>query len=180
MRRAALCLTALLGQPALAQDNDASPQPEGGTLVIDILAEPPEDPLDIERCEREAEEAKIAGEIVVCRTRRQDGPAPFDYESWERRYAEATQGAHTPDVDTSGIRLPTEGSLIAITVTVPFGGPGKAPLMIDVESLPEAPPGSDADRVGRGLPPLGQENDPIEGPAEEELGLPPPAEAAED
>ena len=48
--------------------------------------------------------------------------------------------------------------------------------LIDVEALPEAPPGSNADRIGRGLPPLSEDE-----PSEEEirerrraLGLPEP------
>jgi hypothetical protein len=31
------------------------------------------------------------------------------------------------------------------------------PELIDLEAIPEAPPGSDADRIGRGLPPLGDD-----------------------
>lgn len=175
-----LGMVALLATPTAAQESEPVPQPDEGRLVIDILAEQPSDPVTIERCEREADIARIAGEIVVCRERKQQGPPPFDREAWERRYAEATQGAKTPDVDTSGIKLPTEGSLIAITVTVArFGGPGEAPLIIDVEALPEPPPGSDADRISRGLPPLGSENDGLEEITEDDLGLPPPrADAA--
>lgn len=166
------CFLAGLGASALAAQN--APVPDDGRLVIDILAEQPEDPVTIERCEREADEAKIAGEIVVCRERRDPGPPAFDKQDWEQRYAERTQGPKPPDVDGSGIRLPREGSLIAITVTVPFGGPGAAPLMIDVEALPEPPPGSDADRIARGLPPVDQGRDGVEDIPEDELGLPPP------
>lgn len=35
--------------------------------------------------------------------------------------------------------------------------PKEAALIIDVTALPQAPPGSDADRIARGLPPRGQE-----------------------
>ncbi|MDN3647043.1 hypothetical protein QWY75_12595 [Pontixanthobacter aestiaquae] len=38
--------------------------------------------------------------------------------------------------------------------------PKEAALIIDVTALPEAPPGSDADRISRGLPPLGQNEAP--------------------
>ncbi|MHA7820432.1 MAG: hypothetical protein ACX930_12365 [Erythrobacter sp.] len=173
-------LAAMLASPAVAQDSEPVPQPEDGRLVIDILAEQPSDPVAIERCEREADEAKIAGEIVVCRERRDQGPPAFNREDWERRYAERTQGPKTPDVDGSGIQLPSEGSLIAITVTVArFGGPGEAPLIIDVESLPEPPLGSDADRIARGLPPLENGDEGLEDITEDDLGLPPPnADAA--
>lgn len=141
-------------------------------MVFDILAEPPEDPVAAEVCDRDADEARIAGEIVVCRTLGEAAPEMFDRDRWERDYAARTQGPRTPNVDGSGIRLPTEGSLIAITVTVPFGGPGEAPLIIDVEALPKAPAGSDADRIARGLPPLdgGAGGEII---TEDQLGLPP-------
>ena len=37
--------------------------------------------------------------------------------------------------------------------------PSPMPLLIDLKAIPEAPPGSDADRVARGLAPLGGPND---------------------
>lgn len=37
--------------------------------------------------------------------------------------------------------------------------PKPAALIIDVTALPEAPPGSDADRIARGLPPLGKDQE---------------------
>ena len=58
---------------------------------------------------------------------------------------------------------------------------GKVPppaLIIDVEALPDAPAGSDADRIARGLPPLGQDENLTEEEIRkrrEKLGLPPPA-----
>jgi hypothetical protein len=66
--------------------------------------------------------------------------------------------------------IPDNGKGIGI------GGVPPPALIIDVEALPQAPAGSDADRIARGLPPLGQEE-----LSEEEirkrrkaLGLPPP------
>ena len=171
-----LAAVALLAATAASQDEpppDAVLEPDDGRLVIDILADQPTDPIAAERCDREADVARVAGEIVVCRERTDRGPPMFDREGWERDYAERTQGPKTPNVDSSGIQLPTEGSLIAITVTLArFGGGGPPPLMIDIEALPEAPAGSDADRIARGLPPLdgGAGADDI---SEEDLGLPP-------
>ena len=153
----------------LAEPDDAS---SDDPVVFDILAEQPEDPIAIERCDREADVARIAGEIVVCRERTDRGPPMFDKQAWERDYAQRTMGASTPNVDGSGIRLPTEGSLIAIVVTIPFGKAPDGPLMIDVEALPEAPAGSDADRIARGLPPLGEDAG-GEIITEDQLGLPP-------
>ncbi|MEE4201101.1 hypothetical protein [Erythrobacter sp.] len=51
------------------------------------------------------------------------------------------------------MQLPTEGSVFTVTVTAKFGDPPPGPLIIDLEALPEAQPGSDADRAGRGLLP---------------------------
>ena len=171
---AVLAVTPLIWplEPLSAQ-SDPQAEPNDGRLVIDILTptEDEADPISVEQCEDEADAARIAGEIVVCRAIGEVSDGAYDHDDFIRRYGAATQGAKTPNVDGSGIRLPSEGSVIAITVTVPFGSPGEAPLMIDVEALPEAPPGSDADRIARGLPPL-------EGDAggdeftEAELGLP--------
>ena len=73
----------------------------------------------------------------------------------------------TPDVAGPGIfRGPATVSGLCLIPPCP-----KEPaLIIDIESLPEAPPGSDADRIARGLPPLG--NDEGTPPTKEELGLP--------
>lgn len=40
--------------------------------------------------------------------------------------------------------------------------PKPMPVMIDLKAIPEAPPGSDADRVARGLAPRGYEGEPPE------------------
>lgn len=150
--------------------------------VIDILARPTAGEIDqrrVEQCDREREAATISGEIVVCREI-VDGTADYysaDRNAAQQRYAEETAFANDlppPDVAGPGIfRGPaTVGSLC-------IPGLQKCPpppaLMIDVTALPEAPPGSDADRISRGLPPLGASGDggrqqPV---SEADLGLPP-------
>jgi len=50
--------------------------------------------------------------------------------------------------------------------------PSPMPVLIDLKAIPEAPPGSDADRVAHGLAPLSAGDAPASAPA------PPPAEAA--
>ena len=150
-----------------AQQEEAGPE----RVVIDILVEQPSDPVIIERCERVADEARIAGEIVVCRERREQGARMFDKPDWERRYAEATQGMKTPDVDGSGLRAPGGGLMVPI-VTISLFAPEEPPLLIDVEALPEAPQGSDADLIARGLDPVG-DPDGEDTISEAELGLPP-------
>lgn len=166
-------------------DRTEASDPSGRTAgpdVIDILARPTAGEIDqrrVEQCEREREAATISGEIVVCREI-VVGTADYysaDRDAAQQRYAEETAFANdlpTPDVAGPGIfRGPaTVGSLC-------IPGLQKCPpppaLMIDVTALPQAPPGSDADRISRGLPPLGASGDGgREGPVSEaELGLPP-------
>lgn len=127
--------------------------------VIDILAPVPEAPYDPNyeaECERLAEAGIISGEILVCARRRDDSQFRTTTDS-QRRYAEETAFAgdpQAPDVAGPGIfRGPaTVGGLCLI----PPCPPPKA-IIIDVKALPEAPRGSDADRIGRGLPPVGQD-----------------------
>lgn len=100
-----------------------------------------------ERCEREADVGRVQGEIVVCRDLGEATDGSFDKGEWEQDYARRTQG--DKPVDTFGIA--NHGNSIG------FGSVPPPALMIDVEALPEAPEGSDADRIARGLPPIGQE-----------------------
>jgi len=135
------------------------PEPDEGTLVIDILAKPepsPGEKLASEACEAEQDAARLRGEIIVCR-QLEDGAevSGFNKEKWERDYARRTQGAKTPDVEGAGGSplYRTLGSMVMVNVKVKVGDPPPPALIIDVEALPEAPPGSDADRIARGLPP---------------------------
>lgn len=150
-------------------------EPDDGTLVIDIKAvqdESDSDPILAERCEEIADAARIANEIVVCRDLGETTDGSWNQEDFIRRYAEATQGPKTPDVDGSGLPF-------GMTPIVEIRGcfippcPGEPALLIDVTALPKAPPGSDADRISRGLPPLGEEGDGGRIANEDELGLPP-------
>ncbi|MBD2843373.1 hypothetical protein [Erythrobacter rubeus] len=108
------------------------------------------DQLLEEDCEEEADAGRIAGEIVVCRQLGEASDGSWNKEDWERRYAERTQGISTPN--TFGIA--NHGNAIG------FGSVPPPALLIDVEALPEAPEGSDADRIARGLPPLGEDPEP--------------------
>ena len=156
LRGALVLVFAASAAPLLAQEIKTVIEPEGGTLVLDISAARAEanpDPILAEQCQEQADAARITGEIVVCRSLAAPTDGAWDQSDFERRYAEATQGMKTPGVDGTGVQLTSEGSLIAITVTMSVGDPPPPPLMIDVEALPVAPPGSDADRIARGLAP---------------------------
>ena len=161
----AIAALALSGQAFAqnAQPEQAPPllRPDGGHLNLDILGLPEatqaDDPAAAEQCAQDQDAALIANQIIVCR--RVDGPdAPgFDKADWARRYAERTQGSQPVDVAGAGgtIMLPGEGSVISVTIAVKQGPPPDPALLIDFAALPEAPPDSEADRVARGLPPMG-------------------------
>ena len=166
----AIPFIALLGMaaPALAQDDP---------VAIDLLGPdaPPElDEFAQQQCARDADVGVIQGEIVVCRELSEPSDGFWNKEDFERRYGEATQGIKTPDVDGTGL---PPGMVPIVTIKGCFIGPcpGEPAILIDVAALPTAPRGSDADRVARGLPPLGEAGDLGRGPVDEdELGLPPP------
>ncbi|MEM7780331.1 MAG: hypothetical protein AAF697_08080 [Pseudomonadota bacterium] len=103
-----------------------------------------------EDCEEEADAARIANEIVVCRQVGTASDGSWNKEEWEADYAARTQGRQP--VNTFGI--PNHGNSISI------GGVPPPALIIDVEALPQAPEGSDADRIARGLPALGRDPEP--------------------
>lgn len=141
---------------------------------------------ELENCSEINEAGSISGEIVVCRRRADDtAVSGFDKEAWEDRYAAETRGADPVNVDGPGIfqGAPTIGGLC-------IPGLQKCPpppaIVVDFSALPEAPPGSDADRIARGLPPLGRDTA-ITRPAPatdaaraEALGLPPTPDFADD
>ncbi|MCH2488414.1 MAG: hypothetical protein MK010_11860, partial [Erythrobacter sp.] len=141
----------------------------------EIAGENPEQ--DVENCSKLDDATLISGEIVVCRRLRDDTAASgFDKKAWEERYAAETRGGDPVDVAGPGIfgGAPTVGSLC-------IPGLQKCPpppaIVVDFSALPEAPPGSDADRIARGLPPLGRDGPRLpQPPAQnaETLDLPPP------
>ena len=165
----ALCVPLVFlaaASPAVAQD----------PVVIDLLAdqEPFEpDEFAIEQCERDADGAKIAGEILVCRDLTENTDGYWDKEAWESRFGAETQGRQPVDVDGTGL---PNGMIPMLTIRACFlpPCPTEPAIIIDFDTLPDAPGGSDADRIARGLPPLGDDGDLGRGPiSEEELVLPP-------
>lgn len=176
---AGLMLAMFCGAPALANSNTE----DDSRVVIDILAPAPTgeiDPRLVEECERQEDAAQISQEIVVCRELRDRDKDRYntDREEAERRYAERTafrDAPATPDPcgPMCGIFKgpPSVGNLC-------LPGLQKCPpppaLIIDLTALPKAPPGSDADRIARGLPPIGRDHgtDEPEATDQAELGLP--------
>ncbi|MEP6263196.1 MAG: hypothetical protein ABJ057_00380 [Erythrobacter sp.] len=122
-------------------------------LSVDDLVGPPP---PFEECTEEQEAAIISGEIIVCR-RVQDQRRfrTLDPEGALARFAEETAFSDDPRTPDFISDCHDQGWPAGC---VRFGSVPEPALIIDVEALPQAPPGSDADRISRGLPPLGQDD----------------------
>lgn len=117
-------------------------------------------PPPMENCSDDQEAAILSGEIVVCRRKRDQSEfRTLPSEDAQARYAEETMNKgnpQTPDVSGPGI-FKGPATVSGLCVIGPC--PKPPALMIDVTALPQAPPGSDADRIAHGLPPLGLEDE---------------------
>ena len=142
---------------------------------IDILIPQGDFEGPLEDCSAEQEAATISGEIIVCRKRRDNAEYGFDAERARQRFAEETMNKgdiRAPDVAGAGIfRGPaTVGGVCGIGLNP---CPPPPAYIVDFSALPEAPPGSDADRMARGLAPLGNAAPAQQQRKEVDLGLPP-------
>ncbi len=104
------------------------------------------------------------GEIVVCGTT--EDPDKYRVKSSEDLDPSKTRDVVPRAPDLYNLPVP---AMVGVGVT--FKGcflppcPAPMPLLIDLKSIPEAPPGSDADRVGKGLAPRGGSGEPAPSPA---------------
>ena len=178
-RLAAILLPAALlasAPPTLAQDGATGSPPERIDLTVPTPMRSTE-----EECARRRDAAIVSGEIVVCGSQSVPDQRITSRREAQDRYAAATafrDDPATPDVAGPGIfRGPATVS--GLCVKGIFNCPRPPALMVDVTALPQAPPGSDADRIARGLAPQGDDGPetPRQLSAEEraELGLPAPA-----
>jgi len=152
---------------AVAAQETASPPPAPAATPAPAPAAPPTQRIDLSvtvpkgepnqaelrACNADEEAAAINGEIVVCRVVGTDTSALTGTRAEsQKRYAQETANKGKPAApDLFGI--PDNGKGI---------GFGKAPppaITVDFDALPKAPAGSDADRIARGLAPLGQEEE---------------------
>jgi hypothetical protein len=80
----------------------------------------------------------------------------------------------TPDVAGEGITGPKAlmGAGVTITGCIIPPCPPPPALIMDLEALPEAPAGSDADRIARGLQPIENDRDENSVINQADLGLP--------
>ncbi|MBI1402897.1 MAG: hypothetical protein GC147_06770 [Porphyrobacter sp.] len=136
-------------EPASAPQEQPPAQPRINLMVTVPRGEVNQ--AQAKECVDRADAGTISGEIVVCRQVGDEGETPLSgsREETQKRYAQETMLKDAPRApDAFGI--PDNGKGIG------FGGVPPPALFIDVEALPKAPAGSDADRIARGLPPLGQ------------------------
>lgn len=136
----------------------SSAQDSSAPVAIDIRVDTTPEDSQYEDCSPQQQDAAaISGEIVVCRRTTGSEHRLYSKEELQDRYARETmnQGlVAAPDVAGDGIfRGPATVSGLCFVPPCP-----KPPAyIIDFEDLPEPPAGSDADRIARGLPPLGSE-----------------------
>lgn len=154
----------LMAAPLLAQDDTAatSPPDPGATLLppveprprINLMVTVPRAEVNQaqqQQCADQADAGRISGEIVVCGqiTGDKSNNLSGTRAAAQKRYAEETAQKGAPRApDMFGIADNGNG--------IGFGGVPPPAYMIDFEALPPPPAGSDADRIARGLPPLGQ------------------------
>ena len=167
---------AIAASPIAAQDGATGSPPERIDLTVPQPMRSTED-----ECARQREAAIVSGEIVVCGTQEVPDQRITSREEAQRRYAEATQGRGPTQLPELGI---FKGPATVSGLCLPgiLNCPKPPAVFVDVTALPKAPPGSDADRIARGLAPLGDDGPeaPRQLSAQEraELGLPePPAPA---
>lgn len=117
---------------------------------------------------RKCPEPKPGEEIVVCGELEEQ--SQFRVQSSSSLDPSAKVKGDVPQAPDLEHKYP--GPVVARGCFIP-PCPPPMPTLIDLKAIPEAPPGSDADRVGRGLPPLGR--DPPRAPP---AGVPPTTPAA--
>lgn len=151
--------------PLAAQDDTgATPAPSGPAETqqeasprVNVLVTIPRGDVNqaqAQECVDRADAGTISGEIVVCRQIGEDNSNSFsgDREKAQKRYAQETAFKNAPRTPEA-FGIPDNGKGIG------FGGVPPPAVFIDVEALPQAPAGSDADRIARGLPPLGKDGE---------------------
>ncbi len=174
-----------LSCPAAAQETPGLSAGSSPPERIDLLAQATKEIQgpQYENCSAEQEAADISREIVVCGRRSGDTAEMWDQEAFETRYAAKTMYKNDfAPVDVAGAGIFRGPATASGLCFIPPCPPPPA-LMIDIKALPEPPPGSDADRIARGLAPRGRDGaQPLakEAPDEQALGLPPAPDFADE
>ena len=157
---ALLLASATISGTARAQDSAYSG--EHSATSEDVLADARElygPPPPMEDCSDEQEAAILSGEIIVCRRKvDQNRFLTLSDDEAQTRYAEETMNmGDPPPPDVAGPGIFKGPATVSGLCFIP-PCPREPALIIDVTALPKAPPGSDADRIARGLPPLNQDD----------------------
>ena len=138
--------------PTPAPAGPPAPQPRVNLMVTVPRGEVNQ--AQLQECRDDADAGTISGEIVVCRETGNKGESPLtgDREATQKRYAQETMLKGAPRAPEA-FGIPDNGKGIG------FGKPPPVAITVDFDALPTAPAGSDADRMARGLPPLGEERE---------------------
>lgn len=158
--------------PLSAQDTAAPPP---GAIDIKVDTTPQEEEQSDGCSAQELDAAAISGEIVVCGRRNEAENRLYSAAESRERYARETMNAGDPQApDVAGAGIFRGPATISGLCLVP---PCPAPpaYMVDFSQIPETPPGSDADRVGRGLAPLNEAASQSEADSEAAAADPPPS-----
>ena len=157
----------------------ARAQPTAPFEGIDLTIGPQIDTASERECRRRQEAAALRGEIVVCGARRNDAEAAgWDREAFENRYAERSAFAKDPRTPKFILTCKDQGNPPGC---VAMGSAPPPAYIVDFSALPDAPAGSDADRMARGLAPLGNDGATPEpasnaaAPVGDRQDVPPPA-----
>ncbi len=154
-------VAALIAAPVAAQDDTAATPPPAPPAVeappkINLTVTVPREETNqaaLQQCRDENDAGTLSGEIVVCGATGTDTSAlTGDRAATQKRYAQETMLKGAPRAPEA-FGIPNHGNPIG------FGKPPPPAILIDVEALPQAPPGSDADRIARGLAPLDQDRE---------------------
>jgi hypothetical protein len=141
--------------PAAAPAPAPNPQPP-----INLMVTRPRNEVNqaqLQECRKDNDAGTISGEIVVCAETGTDTSALTGTRAEsQKRYAQETANKGKPLTPDFIKDCKDQGN--------PFGcvsfGKGVPPAyIVDFATLPTAPAGSDADRISRGLPPLGQDGE---------------------
>jgi len=155
-------LAALIAVPVAAQDASSVPatptaeQPPAPRPRLNLMVTVPRGEVnqaELQQCRDNADAGTVSGEIVVCREGGSDGTGLTGSRAdSQKRYAQETMLNGAP-------RAPEAFGIANHGNGIGFGKAPPPALMVDVAALPKAPAGSDADRIARGLPPLGHDGD---------------------
>ena len=154
-------VAALIAAPVAAQDDTAAtpppaPPPAEAPPKINLTVTVPREETNqaaLQQCRDETDAGTLSGEIVVCGATGNDTSAlTGNRAATQKRYAQETMLKGAP-------RAPEAFGIANHGNPIGFGKPPPPAILIDVEALPTAPPGSDADRIARGLAPLDQDRE---------------------